>query len=228
MKADRYSTRWRLLPLFLLLLLGASCGDDDYHYPDVVLEYLTARSGADGRIVTVTADDGTAYSVLNNVSAPGLAADTTLRIVANYVREEAADGKDGVRLYAAQTTVSPVPRPAGAFKDGVKTDPASVLSIWPGLGYLNIVLEIKTGGGSHAFHFVEDRVADDAATARREVDLTLYHDAGGDPQYYTRRAYLSVPLWPYDTDGVETLDVKFSLQNYDGETEAFRFDYPLR
>ena len=227
MKTDRYSFRWRLLPL-LFLLLGASCADDDYHYPDVVLEYLTARSGADGRIVTVTADDGSAYDVLNSVSAPGQVADTTLRIVANYTREEAADGTPGARLYTAQTTVSPVPCPAGEFKEGVKTDPVSVLSIWPGLDYLNVVLEIKTGGGNHAFHFVEDRVADDAATARREVDLTLYHNAGDDPQYYTRRAYLSVPLLPYAGEGVETLDVRFSLQNYDGETETYRFDYRFR
>lgn len=227
MKTDRYSIRWHLL-LLAFLLLGASCGDDDYHYPDVTLEYLTAHSGSDGRLATVTADDGTTYSVLNSVSAPNQAADTTLRIVANYVREEAAGGRPGARLYATQTTVSPVPRPAEAFKGGVKTDPAEVLSIWPGLDYLNVVLEIKTGGGSHAFHFVEDEVDDSTLPARREVCLTLYHDAGDDPQYYTRRAYLSVPLRPYDAEGLETLGIRFMLQNYDGEAETYHFDYRFR
>ena len=224
MKTDRYSFRWRFLPL-LLLLLGASCADDDYHYPDVVLEYLTARSGADGRIVTVTADDGSAYDVLNSVSAPGQVADTTLRIVANYTREEAADGTPGARLYTAQTTVSPVPCPAGEFKEGVKTDPVSVLSIWPGLDYLNVVLEIKGTDATHAFHFVEDKVEGGEEEAHREVALTLYHDAADDPPYYTRRAYLSVPLCSYITDQTESLTVRFSLQNEEDETETYTFNY---
>lgn len=37
---------WWLLPLLACLLTG--CGDDDYHYPSVKLEFLTAFSGADG------------------------------------------------------------------------------------------------------------------------------------------------------------------------------------
>lgn len=227
MKKDCYSIRWHVLSL-LFLLLGASCGDDDYHYPDISQDYLTAQSGADGRLETVTDDDGVTLPVLNSVSAPGQAADTTLRIVANYAREEAADGSLGARLYAAQLAVSPVPLPAESFEEGVKNDPASVLSIWLGLDYLNVVLEIKTGGGSHAFHFVEDRVKDLDGGTRREVDVTLYHDAADDPQYYTRRAYLSVPLWPYVADGVETLGIRFNLCNYDGETETYGFDYRVR
>lgn len=34
---------WWLLPLLVCLLTG--CGDDDYHYPSVKLEFLTAFSG---------------------------------------------------------------------------------------------------------------------------------------------------------------------------------------
>lgn len=214
-----------LLLLPVLLLLGTACGGDDYHYPDIVMAYLTAHSGADGRLETVLADDATLYDVLNAVSAPDATPDTTLRIVANYTRE--ADGNDGtgVRLYAAQTAVSPMPLPAGQFENGVKTDPASVLSIWMGLDYLNVVLEVKTGGESHAFHFVEEEVRWNETAARREVCLSLYHDAGDDPQYYTRRAYLSIPLAQYATDDAASLSVRFSLLNYEGEEESYVFEY---
>ena len=73
-----------LLCLPILLLLATACGEDEYHYPDVRLDYLTAHSGTDGRLETVLADDGTLYDVQNTVYAPHEAADTTLRIVANY------------------------------------------------------------------------------------------------------------------------------------------------
>ena len=75
---------------------------------------------------------------------------------------------------------------------------------------------------------MEDSVEDLDGGNRREVDVTLYHDAADDPQYYTRRAYLSVPLWPYAADGVETLGIRFNLCNYDGETETYGFDYRVR
>ena len=222
MKNPAHTLR-HLLFLPVLLLLGTACGEDDYHYPDIRLEYLTAHSGADGRLETVLTDDGTLYNVWNAVTAPDATPDTTLRIVANYTREETPDGTEAVRLYAAQTTVSPLPLLAEQFEEGIKTDPASVLSIWLGLGYLNIVLEVKTGGGSHAFHFVEEDVRWGEA-ARREVDLSLYHDAGGDPPYYTRRAYLSIPLYPYTADGAESVSVRFSLRNDEGETESYVFE----
>ena len=173
-----------LLTAFLLLWLTGlttACGGDDYHYPDILQEYLTAHSGADGRLQTVLTDDGTLYDVLNAVTAPDETPDTTLRIVANYACEEDGVGGQGVRLYAAQTTVSPLPLPADRFEDGIKTDPASVLSIWMGLDYLNIVLEVKAGGGDHTFHFVEDEVRWDETTARREVCLSLRYGRCGKP-----------------------------------------------
>ena len=224
MKKSAHSLR-HLLLLPVLLLLGTACGGDDYHYPDIVMEYLTAHSGADGRLETVLADDGTLYDVLNAVSAPNATPDTTLRIVANYTRETGSEGRMGALLYAAQTAISPVPLPAVRFEDGVKADPASVLSIWMGLDYLNLVLEIKTADGGHAFHFVEDEVSWDATAARREVALSLYHDAADDPQYYTRRVYLSVPLRQYAADGARTVSLRFSLRNYDNEVETYSFEY---
>ena len=47
---------WWLLPLLACLLAG--CGDDDYHYPSVKLEFLTAFSGAGGYLRSVVTDEG--------------------------------------------------------------------------------------------------------------------------------------------------------------------------
>lgn len=121
-------------------------------------------------------------------------------------------------------TVSPVPQPAGKFKEGIKTDPADVLSIWMGLDYLNITLSIKSQGGRHTFHFIEDEVVSDVETGHKEVYLTLYHDAGHDTGY-TQRAYLSVPLRQYAAEAMEKVTVHFSLYTYSGEIKTYDFDY---
>lgn len=213
----------RLCLLFSLMGLWTSCADDDYHYPSVSLEFMTARSNSAGYLQTVQADDGTVYEVINTVSAPNMAADSTMRIVANYACEPLDNGETGALLYAAQTTLSPVPCTPDAFEGGIKTDPASVLSIWMGLDYLNIVLEIQCAGGKHAFHFVEKQRGQ-TSSGQQEVSLTLYHDAGGDPSYYSRRVYLSVPLRQYAVGGVSST-IRFSLCNYAGETETYTFDY---
>ena len=48
----------KLLMLPAALLLWAACSDDDYHYPSVSLEYLTARSNSTGTLETVLTDGG--------------------------------------------------------------------------------------------------------------------------------------------------------------------------
>ena len=55
---------WWLLPLLACLLAG--CGDDDYHYPSVKLEFLTAFSGADGYLQSVVTDEGETLPVVED------------------------------------------------------------------------------------------------------------------------------------------------------------------
>ncbi|WP_455966685.1 NigD1/NigD2 family lipoprotein [Bacteroides fluxus] len=213
--------RW-LLPLFACLL--AACGDDEYHYPSVKLEFLTAHAGADGSLQSVLTDEGKTYRVVEDATNSVIDANSSVRIVGNYGPATASDGISAVKLYAAMRTVSPVPQPAGEFEGGVKTDPADVLSIWMGLDYLNITLNIKAQGGRHTFHFIEDKVASDVEAGHKEVYLTLYHDAAHDTGY-TQRAYLSVPLRQYAAEGVEKVTVHFSLHTYSGEMKTYDFDY---
>ena len=211
-----------LLPLFFCLL--TACGDDDYHYPDVKLEFLTAQAGADGDLQAILTDEGKTYAVVEDATNTHIDANSSIRIVSNYGPVAAPDGTSGMKLYAAMRTVSPIPQPAASFKDGVKTDPADLLSIWMGLDYLNIVVNVKAQGGKHTFHFIEDEVAMDAATGNKEVFLTLYHDASGDIGY-TQRAYLSVPLRQYVEEGVRKVTVHFSLHTQSGEVKTYNSDY---
>lgn len=214
---------WLLFTLLVSLL--SSCGDDDYHYPSVKLEFLTAFSGADGSLQSVLTDEGEQYPVLENASKLTIDPNSFVRIVSNYEPVKVADGTVGVKLYAALGTISPFPLPADKFEDGVKTDPVELQSIWMGTDYLNLLLGIKAQDGKHLLHFIEDELVKDESIGLVTVHLTLYHDAANDVLAYTKRAYVSVPLWQYAEEGVKKVAVTMDINTYSGETKTYQFEY---
>lgn len=214
-----------LLALSLMLYALAACGDDDddYYYPSVKLEFLTAYSGSDGRLNTVLTDEGTHYAVVQDDSDSRITADSLVRIVSNYETLRAEDGTTGVRLYALSGAIAPLPRKAETFKEGVKSEPAEVLSIWMGRDYLNMVLTVKQQG-KHAIAFVEESISTDS-DLRTNVHLSLYHDVTSTTQDYTKRAYLSIPLQQYADNGTTPLRIHFTLNTQSGEQKTYSFDY---
>lgn len=214
---------WLLFTLLVSLL--TSCGDDDYHYPSVKLEFMTAFSGEDGSLKSVLTDEGEQYPVLENASKLTIDPNSFVRIVSNYEPVKTVEGVAGVKLYAVLGTISPFPLPAEKFENGIKTDPVELQSIWMGIDYLNLLLGIKTQDGKHLLHFVEDEVVKEESTGLVTVHLTLYHDATDDVLAYTKRAYVSVPLWQYAEEWVRKVTVTMDIKIYSGETKTYQFDY---
>lgn len=208
----------------LLVCLLAACGDDEYHYPSVKLEFLTAYSGADGNLQSILTDEGRTLPVVEDLSSLKMDANSSARIVANYADAVAADGTTGVKLYASMKVVSPVPQAADKFENGIKTNPADILSIWLGLDYLNITLQVKEDG-QHLLHFIEDEVTVDVATGQSDVYITLYHESDESMISYTRRAYASMPLRQYAVEGVQKVTVHFSLHTYSGDIKTYDIEY---
>lgn len=196
--------------LWMLLLLGmlTACSDDkEYHYPSVKLEFLTAHSGADGRLTSITTDAGESYAVAQDDSQLKVGADSTLRIISQYEVQA-----EGVRLYAVGRPISPLPRPASAFKEGVVTDPVELTSAWMGLHYLNLIVNVREPQGRHSFHFVEE------AFEESHLHLRLYHKAESSTQAYDQRVYLSIPLEEYLTQAATgTLQLTLTMNTYQGE-----------
>lgn len=210
--------------LVLLFLILSSCDDDGGSiYPAVRLDFLTAQSGSDGHLQTLIADSGDCLGVVEDRTQTQIVANSTARVVSNYELLSSEKGKREVRIYGLINTVSPVPQPASAFKDGVKRDPADLLSIWMGRDYLNLTLSILSQSGKHLFHFIEE--SDGWEAGRRVVRLSLYHDAGDDVQAYSKRAYLSVPLRKYAGNSNEGALIYFSFYAYDGELMTDSLNY---
>lgn len=222
---DKLQSLFRFLPALLVFISLASCDEDEYYYPPVKLEFLTAQADADGSLKSVLTDEGEAFAVVEDATSTRVDANSFVRIVSNYGMERTADGAAGIKLYALLKATSPTPQPAEKFKDGIKQDPVEVLSMWMGLDYLNMIFAIKAQNERHSFHFVEDEVTTDEETGLREVHLSLYHDDGGDVQAYTKRAYLSIPLRQYAGEGITKVAVRFSLYNYSGKEVTYNFEY---
>lgn len=208
--------------LWGLLFLLTACGEDDYYYPSVKLEFVTIEAGEDGRIQTLLPDKGASLPVLEDRTGSAISPNTSRRVMSNY---EVLSG--GVKIYSLQSLITPVPKPEDdpVYKDGVKTDPVEVVSIWLGRDYLNMILNLKVSTGKgHTFGIVEDT---SELETKGIVDMLLYHDANSDEEYYNRRAYISVPLAQYiDRENPEQIKIKFNTCKKDGSVDKYyEFDY---
>lgn len=208
--------------LWGLLVLMTACGEDDYYYPSVKLEYVTIEAGEDGRIQTLLPDKGVSLPVLEDRTGSAISPNTSRRVMSNY---EVLSG--GVKIYSLQSLITPVPKPEDdpVYENGVKTDPVEVVSIWLGRDYLNMILNLKVSTGKgHTFGIVEDT---SELETKGIVDMLLYHDANSDEEYYNRRAYISVPLAQYiDRENPEQIKIKFNTCKKDGSVDKYyEFDY---
>lgn len=208
--------------LWGLLVLMTACGEDDYYYPSVKLEYVTIEAGEDGRIQTLLPDKGASLPVLEDRTGSSISPNTSRRVMSNY---EVVSG--GVKIYSLQSLITPMPKPEDdpVYENGVKTDPVEVVSIWLGRDYLNMILNLKVSTGKgHTFGIVEDT---SELETKSIVDMLLYHDANSDEEYYNRRAYISVPLAQYiDRENPEQIKIKFYTCKKDGSVDKYyEFDY---
>lgn len=207
--------------LFLLLCLCYGCSkEEEYHYPSVKLEFLTATTNSKGTINQITTDGGKAYDVQTDGSNLKLPADTLLRIVTNY---EEVEG--GVKLYGAAVPISNIPIPVAEFEEALVHDPASIQSIWMGRDYLNMILQVKAQNKKHTFRFIEQEATFNEAGDELFVHIILYHNANEDIQAYTQRAYASIPLKHYAAYGCKKVLLRFSpYTDYEG-VASYDFEY---
>lgn len=218
--------KWFVYSLLLLGVLGVfACKDDDaYTYPPVRLEFITAESGSDGRLQTIVTDRSGRLPIVDDLTHTRIKPDSLTRFISNY---EQLPQTQGVRIYAISRVLSvrPLPPTAPNFAHGIKTDPLEVQSIWMGQDYLNVVLLVKGQSFKHFYHFVEESVTTDAETGCKCVKLLLYHDANNDYRAYTRRSYISIPLWQYADETEKGIVIQFRLYTNAGEVETYSFDY---
>ena len=186
---------FRLIIILLCTLSMGAC-KEDFSYPNVFTELAEVKTDAKGKLVYLTTDNGETFSVKANKDTTTFAPDTLYRIISVY--EKLEEDKNELLLHTAKPIIAPVPIPIESIKNGVKTDPVDIQSIWKTEKYLNMILHVQTKNKPHTFHFVDQGIHPYKKEKHQQVlEFVLYHDRGDDYEAFTTKFYFSIPLYPY-------------------------------
>ena len=176
-----------LLCIFVLAMTAmVSCSDDEEKLPSYQFSLADVVTNNEGTAQSVTFDDGRSYRL--TAALHGLQKDTIYRVQRAYL----LDGNNRVQLGSVSQMLAPPVMTYPAEK--VVEDPINVLTSWQTSRYINFRLSVKgtaTGKQMFGFHRAECRQNADGS---RTLVVKLLHSQGGDPLYYSRESYLSLPL----------------------------------
>lgn len=221
------------LAVIAFLITLTACTSESYDAGDGPNSYLTAdlvllHTSQDKSVRSALLDDGTTLQFSNPFAQDWLTRpDSVYRALLYYDKTDVATDAAAGKGTTAKTIVRarsvrsvPVLRPVEAAKvDAMRTDPVGFESLWmsKNKSYINLSLLLKSGKAEgdealHALGVVSDGTTIDA-DRRRTLHLTLYHDQGGVPAYYTVQQYVSIP-----TQLLEEADtVELTLNTYNGK-----------
>ena len=221
------------LAVIAFLMTLTACTSESYDAGDGPNSYLTAdlvllHTSQDKSVRSALLDDGTTLQFSNPFAQDWLTRpDSVYRALLYYDKTvattdaAAGNGTTAKTIVRARSVRSvPVLRPIEAAKvDAMRTDPVGFESLWmsKNKSYINLSLLLKSGKAEgdealHALGVVSDGTTTDAAGSRT-LHLTLYHDQGGVPAYYTVQQYVSIP-----TQLLEEADtIELTLNTYNGK-----------
>lgn len=214
-----------LSAFFCPFFLGA-CKEDEYVYPNVISTFIDVTTDADGTLQDLITDKGETLQILNRDGLDGLTPDSTYRTVSIYEPKEMnAQGNATALLYSCQLIIAVKPVTVDKLPDGIaKTDPLDIQSVWKSGNYLNLILLPMAKEKSHIFHFMEDGITDNE-DGSRTLHLTLYHNQNGDYEAFTRKSYLSIPLWAYEGRLAQGDRVILRIHTYEKGFVSYEFTY---
>lgn len=208
--------RFPFLLATLMLLVLASCSDDDGHAPNLQLTFADFLTDNEGTASVLQTDDGEQYPILN--APKGLRPDTVLRYICVFEKQS-----QGVRLSIHARALCAVPQILAS--DSVRTDSVNVQSIWRGGHYINLILKIKGRNGRHTLGFVAHNIRLEN-NGNRMLDIDLYHSSADDVEAFYRTAYLSCNLRPYaDSLRHGTDSIRFHINEYGTGIQTYRLPF---
>lgn len=217
----------KLLPFIFIVALFvsvfASCSDDNYRYPSVKEDFFSLKLSENGQLC-LTTDDGSSHNVQNVPANLKLKPDTLYRLFGYYEEQD----NNSVKLYTPTLPISSLPVKSYLYADSVPTSPVIIQSAWFGYDYLNIVLNVLNAGGQHTFAFIEDSCFYNKAERVCNLSVSVYHNSHNDYEAYTNRIYMSLPLYPYLIEDVDSVEISLSVLNYEHEIMTRHFTYTAK
>lgn len=210
----------KVLTAVSLLFTAYACTQDAYDKGDgayslMQADLVMAYTNSDGLLDRFVTDDGAAHRLKEPLKNGWMTTpDSAYRAAFYYTKSN--DGGGTTTIHRMSRVGVMVPK----FITDMKTDPVGIESAWVSKNgqYLNLGLNLKLGSvtdenviqtlGCH----IDSLMAFPDST--RAVRLLLYHDQGGVPEYYSQRAFFSIPVKVLATDTIHLL-----INTYSGQVE---------
>ena len=212
------------IALLSCIIAISSCKEDEYVYPSVFTEFVDIKTDASGKLAYINIDDGSTFQIKDRSGIEGFTPDSTYRSLSIYEILDESNGANLVRLYSCQFVISVVPTTEDKFTKGIKTDPLDIQSVWKSGNYINLILLPMAKEKSHIFHFIDEGISNNG-DGSRTLHLTLYHNQNGDYEAFTRKSYLSIPLWAYEGQLTQGDKVMLRINTYEKGFVSYEFTY---
>jgi len=206
-----------------------SCRQEAYEAGEGELSLLTAEFGelltdADTVACSAVTDADRRLRLQQGLRARWMTTpDSSFRALIYYFVNR-HDTTAAVRTYSVQPVPVLMPLARRHFTDGTVRDPVVMESVWQSANgrWLNMSFFVRTGESGddqarHVLGLVRDTLTrwppTDGTDSLSTLCLSLHHEQNGVPEYYSQRAYLSVPM-----SALEQADsVRLSVTTYQGD-----------
>ena len=204
-----------------LPLLLVCCEQDTYEKGEGELsmlraDFVEAHTDAAKNVDYVVTDEGERLTVSGQLSARWLTTADSVYRAYLYYNKVGTTAQDAV---IGQVATLAIRRP-DFFKNKIVTDPVRFESAWLSTShrYLNASIYLMIGNTDdekaiHSIGLLGDTLMANADSTRT-WHLRLWHSQGTMPEYFSQRAYLSIPLNDVDADSI-----RLSINTYNGIVE---------
>ena len=227
----RFRLPLSIMAVCLLSVFSISCTQESYEsgtgkYSLMRAEFVDAHTNGEGKIFSVMTDEGDSLLLTAPAERTWAAkADTTFRCLLYYNKVG-----NNAELISISSVPAPPIRETADLKEGLKSDPVKFVSSWTSTNrrYLNLELVLMTGSTDEdtalqKIGCVCDSVST-AADGSHHVWLSLYHDQGGVPEYYSANVYMSIMTSRLPIAVKEGDQVSVVIPTYSGKiTRDFSF-----
>ena len=205
-----------------LPVLLAACTSETYDTGDGTYSYLRAdfaelHTGDDKYVDWFNTDDDNKLYVEEPFTKSWITMADSLYRALVYYNMETSDDDDSTVSVISVSQIPVLNILSSAVLGELVTDPVTFGSVWlsKNKSYINIGFSLMTGtadddGAVQSVGIVSTgiEILDDGTKC---TCLTLYHDQGDVPEYYSSQQYISI-----DVDDITTPSVKITVNDYDG------------
>ena len=215
--------------VFIVVCLLCGCEQDAYEkgegkYSLMRGDFVEAQINGNKQVMSIITDDGEQLPLTEPYTAKWIAkADTVYRCMLFYNKLKSL-GRQTAEIVSMAQVPCPMVKPLKDFDREFRTDPVKFESLWlsKSAKYLNIYLQLKTGVTDDTSAVQQLAILTDTVISHvdgtRTRHLLLHHDQNRVPEYYSTKAYISIPTQKLDADSVSIF-----LNTYSGPIQKTLF-----